>query len=868
MGLFSKKKERDGTLLPEHKFDYINLADFHSNSFLAGFAYATIFVSIIISLGGYAADVYTAVNLLILNKWSSKLAPVVEFKISKWIFAGCIILSFVLLAFEWAIAIRVLRGNGVADTYLDSIAQRWTCVFGGRGRKEDSGWKRFLVFARLTKSKSGVDYVALFTYFSFKGWLRTIFAEGPRQAINAITLYSVMKIPKKVNKGEELSAILKFFENFGDLAKENRSQAIILGAMCFTLIIWVFAMLQLLIAAILYVIYLCHVVGSNASLRDYCKIRVDEKLSEIVRENHRKELERQRDQKKGTKSKNANATPALLNRQPTVPILSINDNSDEKPPMPKITAPPTDKNGNRIPTLPTLASLEKPKPTASINSNQSRPYGPNRTGTNDSRKNLLSDPQTMGYGGRGLERNDSSSQASVYTQSSRGGGGYDSYGVEPIPSMGRPTPTPSRQQNRGPPQFTDIIQQVRTQNQQNQQSRGSPSFADVVGQVRSPTVPYAQQQRQQNRPQLRQAPRSDYDTGDVISEYSSYTTTYTQSSYTADQYSQVGYTENDMYSTLAPPQFLNSGRNTVDSNTGTINVTMAAEFEEYPTGTDYNSQFNPAIPPAASSYPPLSRAFADARSSDGSSLSRGPSSGSRSNHSQGRKLYLNDLELESEGRFMDLGTEEIEMTPQIPLSGDEGWDPINAAPAASGYTAYQPSTTIVPSRSLTTTLPPRSATAAPQSNPPMDYFGEANTPRRVGTAPIAASNRTRSPPSALPLNPSPSSSASQASSPRKTPTPVRSSPGVPDYFGAKNTPQRVGTAPLPSRPSPRDNNRFEPPPRSYTAAPEGRNGGGGSSSSQQSPTSGLRRAETAPNNQQEEEQLPYKPRNGYGGDIV
>jgi hypothetical protein len=31
------------------------------------------------------------------------------------------------------------------------------------------GWKRFLVFAELTKSKKGVDYIALFVYFSFKG---------------------------------------------------------------------------------------------------------------------------------------------------------------------------------------------------------------------------------------------------------------------------------------------------------------------------------------------------------------------------------------------------------------------------------------------------------------------------------------------------------------------------------------------------------------------------------------------------------------------------------------------------------------------------------------------------------------------------
>jgi hypothetical protein len=35
---------------------------------------------------------------------------------------------------------------------------------GRRGR----GWRRFLVFAELTKSKKGAEYVALFAYFSFE----------------------------------------------------------------------------------------------------------------------------------------------------------------------------------------------------------------------------------------------------------------------------------------------------------------------------------------------------------------------------------------------------------------------------------------------------------------------------------------------------------------------------------------------------------------------------------------------------------------------------------------------------------------------------------------------------------------------------
>jgi len=58
-----------------------------------------------------------------------------------------------------------MKRGAVAESYLDSLAVRLQCV---RMGKQGRGWRRFLVFAELTKSKKGVEYVALFTYFSFQ----------------------------------------------------------------------------------------------------------------------------------------------------------------------------------------------------------------------------------------------------------------------------------------------------------------------------------------------------------------------------------------------------------------------------------------------------------------------------------------------------------------------------------------------------------------------------------------------------------------------------------------------------------------------------------------------------------------------------
>jgi len=59
-----------------------------------------------------------------------------------------------------------MKSGVVAASYLDPLAVRVQSVrMGAKGR----GWRRFLVFAALTKGRKGTEYVALFTYFSFEG---------------------------------------------------------------------------------------------------------------------------------------------------------------------------------------------------------------------------------------------------------------------------------------------------------------------------------------------------------------------------------------------------------------------------------------------------------------------------------------------------------------------------------------------------------------------------------------------------------------------------------------------------------------------------------------------------------------------------
>ncbi len=60
-----------------------------------------------------------------------------------------------------------MKTGVITASYLDPLAVRIESV---RVTKKGQGFRRFVVFAALTKGRKGSEYVALFTYFSFEGW--------------------------------------------------------------------------------------------------------------------------------------------------------------------------------------------------------------------------------------------------------------------------------------------------------------------------------------------------------------------------------------------------------------------------------------------------------------------------------------------------------------------------------------------------------------------------------------------------------------------------------------------------------------------------------------------------------------------------
>ncbi|PGH19272.1 hypothetical protein AJ80_04139 [Polytolypa hystricis UAMH7299] len=342
MGCCGDRENYNDNVRAEQKWDYINLKDFKSTSCFEPFSYGILWISIVISFAVYGVDTFTAVNLLAFSRWSSEIKPKIRFDISKWIFAGCIILSFVLLIYRWLRALRAIRSGGIAQSYLDPLAIRvQSCRVGKKGQ----GWRRFLLFAALTKSKKGADYVAFFTYYNFEAWLRVVFAEGPRQAINGITLYSVMEanlIPKGENTAPEgTSSVSQFFLNIKTLADKDMRQAVILSAMLFTLVIWVVSFISFLLSVILYLLFLFHHIPSeDGSLTVYCRRKINTRLERIVKQRVDKALV-----KGFALQDRKNPDPEIgrmgtLKHQPTLPSLDQYDSS-KGPDMPGLSRAPT-----------------------------------------------------------------------------------------------------------------------------------------------------------------------------------------------------------------------------------------------------------------------------------------------------------------------------------------------------------------------------------------------------------------------------------------------------------------------------------------------------------------------------------------------
>ena len=230
-------------------------------------------------------------------------------------------------------------------------------------------------------------------------------------AINALTLYSVMQADL-VPTGQHSASnghtpVVQFFVNVQILANKDREQAAILFGMLFTLIIWIFSALSLILAVLFYILYLWHHIR-DASLSRYCRRKIDTRLHKIVMKKVNKALAKDSNMraKQGTKGSKDGGFQADAKIQPTLPVI---DAADVQTPL-TVSRSSTPINSSSLSSRrPTdVVSLEPTIPD--VYPNPPRPEPPSRSitqssfhshGSYDSDAPLLSSAGEMGYGGKG-----------------------------------------------------------------------------------------------------------------------------------------------------------------------------------------------------------------------------------------------------------------------------------------------------------------------------------------------------------------------------------------------------------------------------------------------------------------------------------
>lgn len=246
-----------------------------------------------------------------------------------------------------------------------------------------------------------------------------MFAEGPRQVINALTLYSVMQA-NLVPVGEHApekggSSVAQFFINIRILASHHKEQAATLFGMLFTLLVWAIAALSLILAALCYILFLWHYIPTaDDGLSGYCRRKVDSRLRKIVGVKVKKALAIDFSPRPGNTSKAVRdgASPARVTRQPTFPMLDLDaEDKRKEPPISRrtteTTLPPYSLNANDenrgrskqgaraelvIPYLPPFQNRPAPfsRTTTNSSATSDRSYASNAP--------LLRAAEEMGYG--------------------------------------------------------------------------------------------------------------------------------------------------------------------------------------------------------------------------------------------------------------------------------------------------------------------------------------------------------------------------------------------------------------------------------------------------------------------------------------
>ncbi|KAJ1549025.1 hypothetical protein HK405_011051 [Cladochytrium tenue] len=291
--------------IPDHKFDYIDVDDFTEDNWVRKFKYSFVFLVTLKSILVYIADVIIVALLFINHSFqcdsstnstssigvtvascnsnaSALSTTIMPQTVRPWLILVTVFLSFVLLIIDWRKAQAIIRSKDISYAFTSPIAYRYYAL---------RSYPHYCFFCQIQNSRKTVDVLAFFVFFMFKGWKRLLLAEFPRQLLNALNLYDVIRL--KVDPNSTKNVFEKYYDAVVNLVQSTNSIVNVMAyaLSTFTVVVWLFSFCGLLAAFFVYIPLLCNIRGN---LKEYCCHKIDKRIGELLRKKSRKRTEEAR----------------------------------------------------------------------------------------------------------------------------------------------------------------------------------------------------------------------------------------------------------------------------------------------------------------------------------------------------------------------------------------------------------------------------------------------------------------------------------------------------------------------------------------------------------------------------------------------
>jgi hypothetical protein len=155
----------------------------------------------------------------------------------------------------------------------------------------------------------------------------------------------------EINEASFEASVSGFVEKLRLLATQEPRQVVILSGMLFTLVIWVFSFLSLLLAALFFVFFLwSYIPREDGGLTGFCERKVNKRLKQIVSIKINKAMaEEERKRKKAElKAAKKNGEERPMTMKPSLPVLT----DDSLPEMPSLNRADTFASFSEKPSRP------------------------------------------------------------------------------------------------------------------------------------------------------------------------------------------------------------------------------------------------------------------------------------------------------------------------------------------------------------------------------------------------------------------------------------------------------------------------------------------------------------------------------------